>query len=434
MLCLDNNIIEEIVNLEHLVNLQWLDLSFNNINEIHGLENLAKLQDVSLYNNHIHTIAGLDSCTQLECLSIGNNSIKQLENLMELRKFKHLRMVNLEGNPVCNDPEYRMFILAHLKSLKYLDYSLVHDSDVITAKEQYQDEMLEIEERETIEDAAGERESQREEHWELLTRANLGPVETLFTDMFKDDTELSKLQQFPGCTELLEDYRANFNVLSEQFKAQGLERLKIREDEYGLFWSALTYMRDESEAEGATIVEAYNKIKKAGFMRAKEVGVEGRTESADFDELRKEAGRMGETLMDLEIQQTEKCDDLLDELENTFIEMKATSIDAQQLWFRAVEAFEETFSNGMDKLVSALLEKAQNGLLSDEISDEVKHMLIDRDLCVNAVAGSRDIHVDKLLHREDEMRSREVHMHYALCTPSPLAPRRPPSLSPVSSV
>merc|ERR1719331_2689134 len=33
-LCLDNNIIEDIVNLSHLINVQWLDLSFNNISVI----------------------------------------------------------------------------------------------------------------------------------------------------------------------------------------------------------------------------------------------------------------------------------------------------------------------------------------------------------------------------------------------------------------
>ena len=30
-LCLDNNVIEKIENLDSLVNLKWLDLSFNNI-------------------------------------------------------------------------------------------------------------------------------------------------------------------------------------------------------------------------------------------------------------------------------------------------------------------------------------------------------------------------------------------------------------------
>jgi hypothetical protein len=307
-----------------------------------------------------------------------------------------------------------MFVLAHLKSLKYLDYALVHEGDVIAAKEQYQDELLEIEERETIEDAAAERESQREENWQLLMRANLGPVETLFTDMFKEDTELSKLQQFPGCTELLEDYRANFNALSEQFKTTGLERLNARETEYGLFDSALTSMRDDSEGQGVSIIEAFNKQKKRVFIRVKQKSVEGHIESSDFDELRKETGRMGEILMDLEIQQTEKFDDLINELENTFIEMKAGSIDAQQLWFRTVEAFEDTFSNGMNALVMDLLEKSQNDLLGDDISDEVKNLLLDRDTCLNAVAGSHDIHVGKLLQKEDDMRAREVKMFNGL--------------------
>jgi Leucine-rich repeat (LRR) protein len=40
---LDNNKIWKIQNLDHLVNLQWLDLSFNNIEKIEGLSTLTKL-------------------------------------------------------------------------------------------------------------------------------------------------------------------------------------------------------------------------------------------------------------------------------------------------------------------------------------------------------------------------------------------------------
>jgi Leucine-rich repeat (LRR) protein len=36
-----------------MVNLEWLDLSFNLISKIEGLENLTKLTDLSLYNNRI---------------------------------------------------------------------------------------------------------------------------------------------------------------------------------------------------------------------------------------------------------------------------------------------------------------------------------------------------------------------------------------------
>jgi hypothetical protein len=39
--------------LDHLVNLEWLDLSFNLIDKISGLEKLTKLTDLSLFSNNI---------------------------------------------------------------------------------------------------------------------------------------------------------------------------------------------------------------------------------------------------------------------------------------------------------------------------------------------------------------------------------------------
>ena len=46
---MDNNIIEKIEGLECLLNLEWLDLSFNNIEVIEGLDKLTKLKDLTLF-------------------------------------------------------------------------------------------------------------------------------------------------------------------------------------------------------------------------------------------------------------------------------------------------------------------------------------------------------------------------------------------------
>jgi len=405
MLCLDNNIIEEIVNLEHLVNLQWLDLSFNNITEIQGMDSLVNLQDLSLYNNSIEKIQGLDNCTKLNCLSIGNNDIRVLDNLMYLRIFKNLRLLNLEGNPVCSDAEYRMYMLAHLKNLKYLDYALVHEADVVAAKEQYQDELLEIEEKESIEEAAQDREATRKKQSDLLKAANLDVVETLFDDMFKEDTEMTKLKLFPGLTELLENYRDNFNSVSETFKTAGLENLDERQKEYKLYLNALNKMRKESEAEAVKIIEKYNKYKKKCFRELKS---KEHVEAADLDSLKEATNGLGDTLTDLEIQQVEKFEDLINELENAFNEMRTKCLDAHQTYFRGVEELEDAYFEALNQLTTDLLDKSQNDLLGDEISDDVKNILMDRDLCLNAVAGSHDIHVGKLLGKEDEMRLKEI--------------------------
>tara|TARA_B110000305_G_C19431405_1_gene636442 strand:- start:928 stop:1839 length:912 start_codon:yes stop_codon:yes gene_type:complete len=143
-LCLDNNVIDKICNMDHLVNLKWLDLSFNNISKIEGLDNLTKLMDVSLFNNKILQIGGLDNCMEsLQCLSLGNNVISSLDGKLQgevglchyLRKFKKLHLVNLEGNPVCKEAEYKYMLLAYLPNVKYLDYALIQEvSDCVECK------------------------------------------------------------------------------------------------------------------------------------------------------------------------------------------------------------------------------------------------------------------------------------------------------------
>ena len=37
-------------------------------------------------------------------------------------RFTNLQLLNLAGNPLCQDPDYKSFVLSHLKHLLYLDY------------------------------------------------------------------------------------------------------------------------------------------------------------------------------------------------------------------------------------------------------------------------------------------------------------------------
>lgn len=114
---LDNNVIQEIDGIAHLVHLEWLDLSFNNVTAIKGLETLVELTDLSLYNNCITKIENLDTLKKLQVLSLGNNSLTTTDGLVYLKCLDNLRVLNLSGNPVCADPEYR----------PYAFISLVHD-------------------------------------------------------------------------------------------------------------------------------------------------------------------------------------------------------------------------------------------------------------------------------------------------------------------
>ncbi|CAN0573130.1 unnamed protein product, partial [Ectocarpus sp. 12 AP-2014] len=96
----------------------------------------------------ISEIEGLDSCSNLQCLSLGNNRIANLDSIIRLRRYPKLKLVNLEGNPVCREVEYRFTVLAYIKNIAYHDYGTVDPAEVLQAKEQYQDELLELQEKE----------------------------------------------------------------------------------------------------------------------------------------------------------------------------------------------------------------------------------------------------------------------------------------------
>ncbi len=68
----------------------------------------------------------------------GRNNISSFDNVMYLRQFKKLRLVNLAGNPIAASPDYRSYVLSHIKDLTYLDYRRVIAADVASAIEQHQ--------------------------------------------------------------------------------------------------------------------------------------------------------------------------------------------------------------------------------------------------------------------------------------------------------
>lgn len=94
---LSYNQISEIKGLEKLTNLTKLSLFSNQISEIKGLEKLINLTTLYLHSNQISEIKGLDKLTYLTTLSLSSNQISEIQNLNQLAALKTL---NLESNKV----------------------------------------------------------------------------------------------------------------------------------------------------------------------------------------------------------------------------------------------------------------------------------------------------------------------------------------------
>ncbi|XP_058131672.1 leucine-rich repeat and coiled-coil domain-containing protein 1 isoform X2 [Dasypus novemcinctus] len=146
------NNISKIKAIDHVWNLQHLDLSSNQISQIEGLNTLTKLCTLNLSCNLITRVEGLEALTNLTRLNLSYNHINDLSGFMLLHGLKHkLRHIDLhsncvdsihhllqcmiglhfltnltlekngDDNPVCHLPGYRAIILQTLPQLRILD-------------------------------------------------------------------------------------------------------------------------------------------------------------------------------------------------------------------------------------------------------------------------------------------------------------------------
>ncbi|NXB83685.1 LRCC1 protein, partial [Vidua chalybeata] len=164
------NLIARIQGLDHLRNLQHLDLSSNQIRRIEGLDSLAKLRTLSLSCNLLTKVEGLEKLLNLTMLNLSYNRIHDLSGFQSLHGTRHkishidlhsncvsninhllqcmkgLRCLtnltlerNGKANPVCHVAGYRETVLQSLPQLTALDGRNISGESVDLAEENCSD-------------------------------------------------------------------------------------------------------------------------------------------------------------------------------------------------------------------------------------------------------------------------------------------------------
>lgn len=131
-----NNNIEVMENLNGLVNLVTLVLSFNEIKVIQGLEEWVNLKRLDLNHNFISKITGLDKWKDLNVLNLSNNWISEKEDIEYLADNEiPLNEFSLKCNPIAANPSYRSFVFQNIPYLKKLDGIVVSEKDSVNESE-----------------------------------------------------------------------------------------------------------------------------------------------------------------------------------------------------------------------------------------------------------------------------------------------------------
>ncbi|XP_072549692.1 dynein regulatory complex subunit 3 isoform X2 [Salminus brasiliensis] len=400
---LHNNIIEKIQGIEKLTNLVWLDLSFNNIEVIEGLDTLVKLQDLSLFNNRISTIENMDTLENLEILSLGKNAISQLDNVIYLRRFKNLRTLNLAGNPVCQEENYKIFVAAYLSDLVYLDFRLLDEQTRERALTQI--EVMtnnEVQEKRAME-AQKITEQELQLHKDAFVEYLNGPH--LFHSMFADDAEASKLAYLPGVSKLLETYQTQLEALCMQIFEAGLTQHAQRQNEVDSFLTCSREAVSDNQQRSAQLAADFEESRRqvmAGMQKATDTKLL-ETQISNYGD---EISQMCDTLMTLELQLVDQLEDIIKDFERNISDMVGGFTEYVQGIFAQCRDLENHHHEKLLEIAVATLERVAKNELEEDLPDDVRLLFVDKDTVVNAVSASHDTHLLKIDNREDELITR----------------------------
>lgn len=323
------------------------------------------------------------------------------------------------NNPNLTHPfSNNRFILAHLDRLRYLDYALVDTNEAVQAREQYQDELEELKEVKAIEDAALAREAEHQKYMSMLKDANVILLETLLADMFKEDTEMSKIEVLPGLRNIIEDYMEKAKTAAEDVKLVLLEKHGGLSKEIDLFRQKYGKLQVEAQEASIRAVETYRRNAKQLLKQASSANSGGPASDNEHTaaglQLLHDAETLAEKLhhelMNIESDLVESSQDLISSMEGSIESIGAEARDVATEHFRAVEVLENNFFESVSQLAVTLLERmaTEDGEDDDFLTDECRAILNDRDALNNAINGSHDIHIGKLLAQEDVMREQSL--------------------------
>lgn len=109
----------------------------------------------------------------------------------------------------------------------------------------------------------------------------------------------------------------------------------------------------------------------------------------------------------------EKFEGMVDEFDNRLAEAKLGALETQQMFFRAVEELEDKFSVGIRAVVTDLMERlAREELAEDFLDDGAMSLLLDKEQTMGIVGSSHDMHLSRILKKEDEAKNAETRRYH----------------------
>jgi len=411
---LDNNIIYKIQNIEHLVNLEWLDLSFNQIERIEGLDTLVKLTDLSLYSNHIEQMSGLDKLLELNILSLGKNRIKSYDQVVTyLRDIPNkLEVLTLEGNPCTekdNKEDYSFYVIAYLNNLKYLDYHLIKQEDRDLAIEKHRED---IDEREKIKDAEKnviETPTMTKENKQLYEEAHVYCTVNIFQHILQIDENNDKLKVLPNYQDIMQRTEEDIKDMTSNFQQKMLELHKNKKSTIEYCIEVMKGAERDSEKKSIQIL---NEFKQLFDQEVKSINFDNASDK-ELDTFQakmfKEIDSLEEKLMTVEMRLVEILSVAVGDFNSKVDAINAEMNKLNSEYSKEVVELDKKFSveirDHAYKLHEEFMREADGNAEKWENDIELTNLLYEKEVMTQIIDLARDFQEQKILEKEGEIRA-----------------------------
>ncbi|CAG9532754.1 unnamed protein product [Cercopithifilaria johnstoni] len=104
-----------------------IDLTDNDIRKLENIPLLRRLSTLLMHNNRVQQIMPNigEALPSLKTLALTNNNLCELDDIDPLATCPKLEYLTLIGNPVTHKPQYRLYVIYRVPSVRVLDFKRV---------------------------------------------------------------------------------------------------------------------------------------------------------------------------------------------------------------------------------------------------------------------------------------------------------------------
>ena len=117
---------------DRFVNLEVLWLNDNKLRKLNGLEKNFRLRALHAHNNQLSTLkdSSVSRLVFLDELMLFNNHLEDLHaTLKTLSRLRHLKHLDMFGNPLSEEKDYRLHVIKQLPHLEVLDRHVITEQE-----------------------------------------------------------------------------------------------------------------------------------------------------------------------------------------------------------------------------------------------------------------------------------------------------------------